>query len=82
MSREHSPDRDNDGPVGHDGSDASEPDRVIDESECCRLTTLSRTTRWRMMKQGRFPQKFQLSPNRGGWWLSKILKWLRDQEAA
>ena len=72
------------GPVGRHGSDAPELglDRIIDESECCRLTTLSRTTRWRMMNRGKFPKKFQLSPNRGGWWLSKILKWLRDREAA
>lgn len=58
------------------------PDRIIDEQECEFLTTLSRTTRWRLMRKGVFPKKVRISPNRDGWWLSTVLTYLKDQEAA
>lgn len=56
-------------------------DRIVDEPECELLTSLSRTTRWRLMRKGKFPKKKKLSPNRTGWMLSEILGWLRAREA-
>jgi prophage regulatory protein len=52
-----------------------EADRVIREDECLRLTGLSRTTRWRLERQDRFPRRLQLSDNAVGWLLSELLAW-------
>ena len=57
-------------------------DRIIGEPECAEFTDLSRTTRWRLMRQGLFPKKVLLSPNRRGWKLSAVRKWLETREAA
>ena len=59
-----------------------DPDRFIGESECKRLTDLSRVSRWRLEKVGQFPRRRQISPNRIGWLLSEILAWQREREAA
>ena len=56
-------------------------DRFIREPECKRRTGLSRTTRWRLEKQGKFPKSVQLSESAKGWRLSKILQWMRDRDA-
>ncbi len=57
-------------------------DRIINEPECKKTTNLSRTTRWRLMRKGLFPQKVRLSPNRTGWKLSQVLDWVEAREAA
>lgn len=57
-------------------------DRIVGEPECRDITDLSRTSRWRLMQAGKFPQKIQLSPNRTGWKLSSVLAWLADRGAA
>ncbi len=62
--------------------DGSVPDRIVGERECGELTDLSRTTRWRLMRRGRFPAKVSLSPNRAGWKLSAIIEWLEARGAA
>ena len=58
------------------------PERIIGERECDAITDLSRTTRWRLMQRGEFPQKVRISPNRTGWRLSSVLDWLAQREAA
>ena len=59
-----------------------EPDRIIAETECQRLTSLDRVTRWRLEKRGEFPRRRQLSPGRVGWVLSEILAWQSNRAAA
>ena len=61
---------------------AAEADRIINEVECERITSLSRTTRWRLERRGLFPKKFKISPNRAGWRLSEVLAWMRERQAA
>ena len=56
------------------------PDRIIGEREACKLTSLSRTTLWRLMRRDAFPAKVALSPNRRGWRLSQITQWLDERE--
>ncbi len=56
---------------------AYDDDRMIREAECERITGLSRTTRWRLERQGKFPKRRQLSQNCVGWVLSEILAWRR-----
>ena len=72
MSIEHSPARAGD----------SVTDRIIGEPECEHITDASRTTRWRMMQRGEFPQKVRISPNRTGWLLSEVMEWLAQRKAA
>ncbi len=57
-------------------------DRFVGEKECHQITSLSRITRWRLIKQGLFPPKIRLSPNRTAWRLSAIQEWMNAREAA
>ncbi len=57
-------------------------DRFVDEKECRQITSLSRITRWRLIKQGLCPPKIRLSPNRTAWRLSAIQEWMNAREAA
>ena len=57
-------------------------DCFIGEKQCHQITSLSRITRWRLIKQGLFPPKIRLSPNRTAWRLSAILAWMDAREAA
>ena len=87
MSLEHSTDRAGDAltgrPKGEGGKQALPTvDRIVGESECCLITNLSRTSRWRMMRRQEFPAKIRISPNRTGWRLSQVLEWLHEREAA
>ena len=50
-------------------------ERFIRERECRELTGLSRSTRWRLERQGKFPRRRRLSPNGIGWLLSEIEAW-------
>ena len=72
MSLEHSPTRGVDGP---------EPDRLIDITEVCRVTSLSRTTIWRLERAGNFARRRRCSPNRVAWLLSQVLQWMSEREA-
>ncbi len=56
-------------------------DRFIGDQECHQITDLSRITRWRLIKQGLFPPKVRISPNRTAWRLSAILEWMSAREA-
>jgi predicted DNA-binding transcriptional regulator AlpA len=82
MSLEHSPDRSIDGALGHRGSDAPVPDCFIGIKEVCRITSLSRTTIWRLECAGKFARRRRISPNRVAWRLSEVLHWAAEREAA
>jgi prophage regulatory protein len=56
-----------------------EADLYIRESECRQRTGLSRTTRWRLERAGRFPERRQLSDNSIGWLLSEVVEWQRNR---
>ena len=49
------------------------------EREVREATRLSRSTRWRLMKAGEFPQKIQLGPRAVGWLAEAIIQWCRDR---
>jgi prophage regulatory protein len=55
---------------------------IILEPECARLTRLSRATRARAEKAGRFPRRIQLSPRRVGWRRADILNWIEERVRA
>ena len=50
-------------------------DRVVREEECRNLTSLSRSTRWRLKQVRLFPRSFPISPGGIGWSLCEILAW-------
>ena len=51
-------------------------DRFIGEAEIKKITSLSRSTRWRLERSGDFPKKRKISPNRIAWLESDILEWI------
>ncbi len=57
-------------------------DRFISEAECREVTSLSRVTRWRMERDGTFPRRRQISPNRIGWLESEIRDWVEARAKA
>ena len=56
-------------------------DGLIDLAEVCRITSLSRTTIWRLGKADQFPCRRRLAPNRVAWKLSEVLSWCDNREA-
>jgi prophage regulatory protein len=66
-----------------DGSsrDIAAPIAILDESKVEKLTSLSRTTRWRMERRGEFPKRVRLSPGRVGWRQAEIEAWIRSRGA-
>jgi prophage regulatory protein len=56
----------------------NQTDRMIREPECFSMTSLSRTTRWRMEKSGNFPARIRMSPNSVGWKLSELTTWMDE----
>jgi prophage regulatory protein len=53
--------------------------RILGESEVREMTGLSRVPRWRLERDGAFPQKIRLSPNRIGWRQDEVLAWLESR---
>ncbi|MEF8767911.1 MAG: AlpA family phage regulatory protein [Candidatus Accumulibacter phosphatis] len=43
-------------------------------------TKLSRSTRWRLESQGKFPRRRQLSANAVGWLRSEVEAWVVSRE--
>lgn len=56
-----------------------EPDRFVREAEEKRLTGLSRTTRWRLEKQGKYPRRYRISANAKARLFSEIMEWMRER---
>ncbi len=55
-------------------------DRIILEKEARSITGLSKSTRLRLEKAGKFPRRRKLSKNRIGWKASEVQKWLEELE--
>lgn len=67
--------------VGQVAASAQEVDRFIREPECHRISGLSRVTRWRLERSGKFPERRQISDNAVAWLLSEVLAW-RDARSS
>jgi len=52
--------------------------RFVPWSEVENLTSLSRTTVWRKIRDGEFPKPIKLSTHRVAWIESEILDWKRQ----
>ena len=53
-----------------------EPDRFLREPEVKHITGLSRTTRWRLERAGKFPKRIPISENAKANLLSQIVDWM------
>jgi prophage regulatory protein len=58
------------------------PERIVREAECKDRTGLSRVTRWRLERDGKFPKRRRISANAVGWLESELRKWIASREAA
>jgi predicted DNA-binding transcriptional regulator AlpA len=56
-------------------------DRRIRERECQEITSLSRSTRFTMENEGRFPTRCHFGRNSCAWLLSDVLWWVRNPPA-
>ena len=57
-------------------------DRIMRDPEVEHVTGLSRTTRWRLARAGKFPKRHQISPNCSGNLESEIRAWIAERTAA
>jgi prophage regulatory protein len=54
---------------------------IMTELEVRERVPLSRSTRWRQEKVGRFPRRFQISARKVGYHRTEVEDWLRDPAA-
>ena len=73
-------------PIFRDASGASSTStlgagspRLLKEAQVRDLTTLSRITRWRMIRSGTFPKPIKISTGRIAWRESEVLTWLASK---
>lgn len=52
------------------------------ERQVREATQLSRSTRWRLERLGKFPARRQLSTNSVGWLRSEVEEWLTSRKPA
>jgi prophage regulatory protein len=57
------------------------PIRFIREAECRHRTSLSRSQRWRLEREGRFPARVPLSVRTFGWVETEIEDWIAARVA-
>lgn len=55
-----------------------ESERLVREEERKRITGLSRSTVWRLEREGNFPQRRLAGKNSCGWLLSDLLLWMHE----
>jgi len=53
--------------------------KVLSANELIEKIGLSRTTIWRMERQGNFPKRIHLSPRRVGWILEEVEEWIETR---
>ena len=53
--------------------------RFVREAECKQITGLSRTRRWELEKEGKFPKRIKLSERAVAWQLSDLMIWMEER---
>jgi prophage regulatory protein len=56
--------------------------RILREAEVAETTGLSRSVRWRLVKQGQFPAPIKLTGYATGWDSEEIQAWIRARVQA
>ncbi len=57
----------------------SAPERILRSHEVQKVTGLSRTTLWRLERDGKFPPRVALCPGSVGWRLSEVEEWVKEK---
>ena len=57
-------------------------DRILRAKDVVAVLGVSRTTLWRWVKDGTFPQPIQLGPATAGWRESVVWDWIDSREDA
>jgi prophage regulatory protein len=55
-------------------------EEVLRTREVLKITKFSRSTLWRLERQGRFPRRRKLSDRAVGWFRSEVEGWLAERE--
>ena len=58
------------------------PNSLIDAKERRRLVPFSDMHVWRLERDGKFPKRIKIGPNRVAWQLSEILAWIEAKARA
>jgi len=58
--------------------EANAVDKIIRSKEVQELTSLSRTTLWRLERKGEFPARVPLTSGSIGWRLSEVQQWIKS----
>ncbi|MBA4806234.1 AlpA family phage regulatory protein [Brevundimonas sp.] len=54
-------------------------DRLLSWDQVEHIASISRSTAWRMERDGAFPRRVRVSPGRVGWWESELTSWKRTR---
>lgn len=54
-------------------------DRLLSWEQVRLIASISRSTAWRMERDGAFPRRVRVSPGRVGWWESELTWWKRTR---
>ena len=55
---------------------------ILRPRDACKLLGLSRTTIWRMTRDGSFPRPIKLGLNAVGWRVADVQEWVKTRPAA
>ncbi|KKF34304.1 AlpA family transcriptional regulator [Erwinia tracheiphila] len=55
-------------------------DRMITEGDCRWMTSIGASTRYYMIKMGRFPPRYEYGPKTKLYRLSEVQAWVRDKD--
>lgn len=58
---------------------SEQQDRFMREPEVAQVTGLSRTTRWRLERAGKFPRRRRISANAVAWLQSEVEAWIAEK---
>ncbi|MDO6445455.1 AlpA family transcriptional regulator [Colwellia sp. 1_MG-2023] len=61
----------------HQSGTSPPADKIIRSKEVQELTGLSRTTIWRLEREGKFPARVPLTASNVGWRLTDVQEWIR-----
>lgn len=55
--------------------------RLLRTNEVIRQTGLSRSTLWRLEREGKFPKRRQIGPASVGWLEHEVNEWIKSRKA-
>ena len=56
------------------------PVKLLSTKQVQELTSLSRTTLWRLESKGLFPSRIQVSPRRVAWSEKEVSDWIEERQ--